>query len=46
MKVVDEQNTDKLSCLIEITIWIDFLSKTAVDDAIDQKIYVLGKIKL
>jgi len=44
MKVVDEQNTDQLSCLIETTIWIGLLSKIAVDDAIDQKMYLISEV--
>ena len=44
MKVGDEQKTDKLSCLIKIIIWIDLLSKTAVADAIGQKMYLNSEV--
>ena len=41
MTVVDEQKTDKLSYLMETTIAIVLLLKTADDDdAINQKMYL------
>ena len=46
MTVVDEQKTDKLSYLMETTIAIVLLLKTADDDddAINQKMYLNSEV--